>query len=135
VVLPLTSLHFIYRSIIRLILCELFISLTFPVFVADSGSPCFVYLTLGQNASSTVIVHFHSGKLYQDPVVRYDIVSHQGEVHCALSHSLSLVFSLFKYFQSLSLLMLNLSFSFDLLCSQYKTMQILLERSDIHSLR
>jgi hypothetical protein len=44
-----------------------------------SDVPCFVYLTLGQNASTSVIVHFHSGKLYQAPVVLYDTTSHIGE--------------------------------------------------------
>jgi hypothetical protein len=39
-------------------------------------APCFVYLTLGTNASSELIAHFQAGHIYNNPTVRFDTQSH-----------------------------------------------------------
>ncbi len=36
------------------------------------SAPCFVYLTLGNNASSQLNVHFQAGRIYNNPTVRFD---------------------------------------------------------------
>jgi hypothetical protein len=88
-----------------LIYCALY-SLNLVCFFVASDVPCFVYLTLGQNASTDVIVHFHSGKLYRNPVVFYDRRSHAGEVRFRFACSL------FLQHKQLSIKSLSLHFDY-----------------------
>jgi hypothetical protein len=54
------------------------------------SAPCFVYLTLGNNASSQLIVHFQSGQIYNNPTVRFDTQSHSAITDYANSVSASM---------------------------------------------
>lgn len=56
------------------------------------NKPCHTYLTFNKNASTDVIVHFHSSKLYKDPKVHVGTASGvYTEVYQASSHKLDMI--------------------------------------------